>query len=96
MHELRTYGRTPWILTFGTLLLGVGRGIAAPFMTIYLVETRHIPLAVVGLAITIEFLVRALVGPVAGALSDNCTVLADRGPAPWIAAGRRIRSIRRG
>lgn len=70
-RDMRAYGRTAWLLTGGTLLLGVGRGIVAPFLVLYLAERQGIPASVIGLGITLEFVVRAFVGPVAGALSDR-------------------------
>lgn len=70
-REAREYGRTAWLLTLGTLITGIGRGIVAPFLVLYLVQQRGIPLSVVGLGIAVEFAVRALVGPVAGSLSDR-------------------------
>lgn len=71
VSDLRAYGRTTWVLTGGWLLLGMGRGAVAPVQTIFLVQERDIPLAALGLAYGVEFLVRALVGPVAGTLSDR-------------------------
>ena len=71
LADLRAYGRTPWVLTAGILLLGVARGAVAPFQTLFLVEERGLPLVLLGLGYGLEFLVRALVGPVAGALSDR-------------------------
>lgn len=81
LREAREYGRTAWILTAGTLVLGVGRGIVAPFLILFLVQERGIPLAVLGLGITLEFLLRALIGPVAGAVSDR------RGRKPLMLVG---------
>lgn len=71
LREAREYGRTAWLLTLGTLILGIGRGIVAPFLVIYLVQARGIPLAVIGVGVTVEFLIRALVGPIAGGISDR-------------------------
>lgn len=70
LTEARALGRTAWVVTLGTLILGVGRGIVAPFLVLFLVE-RGLSLAVLGLGITLEFLLRAAVGPFAGALSDR-------------------------
>lgn len=70
-RDMRAYGRTPWLLTAGTLLMGVGRGVVTPFLVLYLVEQQGISPAFVGVCVTVEFLVRALVGPVAGAVSDQ-------------------------
>lgn len=69
--DLRSYGRMTWVLAGGWLLLGMGRGAVAPVQAIFLVQERGIPLAALGLAYGVEFLVRALVGPVAGTLSDR-------------------------
>ena len=71
LAELRTVGRTPWVLTAGVLLLGVARGVVAPFQTLYLVEERGLALALLGLGYGLEFLIRGVMGPVAGALSDR-------------------------
>lgn len=71
LDDLRGVGRTPWLLTAGVLLLGVARGVVAPFQTLYLVEERHLSLALLGVGYGMEFLVRGLVGPFAGALSDR-------------------------
>lgn len=71
LADARAYGRTPWVLTGGVLLVGMGRGAVAPLQTLFLVEERGIPLTALGVAYGLEFLVRALVGPVAGALSDR-------------------------
>ena len=87
LTEARGYGRTAWLLTLGTLLLGTGRGIVAPFLVIFLVEQRGIPLSVVGLAVTFEFLLRALVGPVAGGVSDR------RGRKPLMLVGLAATSV---
>ena len=87
LREAREYGRTAWILTLGTLFLGTGRGIVAPFLVIFLVAERGIPLSIIGLGITFEFLLRALVGPVAGAISDR------RGRKPLMLAGLLATSI---
>lgn len=71
LEEARGYGRTPWLLTLGTLLLGTGRGLVGPYTVLFLVAERGLPLPVVGLGITLEFLLRAAAGPVAGGLSDR-------------------------
>lgn len=71
LREARGYGRTPWLLTLGTLILGTGRGIVAPFLVLFLVVEQDLPLAAIGVGIAVEFVVRALIGPVAGAFSDR-------------------------
>jgi MFS family permease len=71
LADLRGYGRTPWLLTAGVLLLGVARGAVAPVQSLYLVEERGFALALLGVGYGLEFLVRGLVGPLAGALSDR-------------------------
>ncbi|HUR67811.1 MAG TPA: MFS transporter [Candidatus Thermoplasmatota archaeon] len=71
VDDARSYGRTPWIITAGTLIVGIGRGIVAPFLILFLVQERGIALAAIGLGIAVEFLVRAVSGPFAGALSDR-------------------------
>lgn len=71
IHDARSFGRTPWIITSGTFLMGLGRGMVAPFLVLYLVQQQHLALSVVGLGIAAEFVVRAFVGPVAGGISDR-------------------------
>lgn len=71
LRDLRAYGRTPWLLTLGTLLTGTGRGIVAPFIILFLHEARGLDLGLLGLGILVEFLLRACMGPLAGALSDR-------------------------
>lgn len=71
LREARGYGRTPWLLTLGTLIMGTGRGMVAPFLVLFLVVEQGLPLAAIGAGIAVEFVVRALVGPVAGAFSDR-------------------------
>lgn len=87
LREAREYGRTAWLLTLGTLILGTSRGIVAPFLVIFLVDAREIPLSVIGAGITVEFLVRALVGPVAGGISDR------RGRKPLMLLGLASTSV---
>lgn len=71
VDDARAYGRTAWLITLGTLIMGTSRGIVAPFLVIFLVEEQGISLAAIGLGIAVEFVVRALVGPVAGGISDR-------------------------
>lgn len=65
------FGRDGWLLALGTLLVGGSRGLVGPFIVLFLVEERGLSLATVGAGITLEFLLRAAAGPVAGALSDR-------------------------
>ena len=71
VNDAKAFGRTAWLLTLGTLIMGTSRGAVAPYLVLFLVAERGIPLSVIGLGIAVEFVVRALVGPVAGGVSDR-------------------------
>ena len=70
VEDARSYGRTPWLLALGTLLTGTGRGIVAPLIVVYL-HAQGLSYGAISLGLLLEFVLRACVGPVAGALSDR-------------------------
>jgi MFS family permease len=86
VHDARAYGRTPWLLAMGTLLVGTGRGIVGPLIVVFL-QGRGLSLGIIGLGILVEFLLRACVGPMAGALSDRV------GRRPMMIAGLAATSV---
>lgn len=71
LSDAREYGWPVWILTIGQAISSVGRGVAVPFIVVYLTQAVGIPLAVVGVGVLIEQLTRALGGPIAGWASDR-------------------------
>lgn len=81
VNDAKAYGRTAWLLTLGTLIMGTSRGAVAPYLVLFLVVEQGIPLSVIGIGIAVEFVVRALVGPLAGGLSDR------RGRKPLMLVG---------
>lgn len=71
IEDARDYGWPVWVLTLGQAIASVGRGVAVPFIVIYLTRSVGIPLAVVGVGVLVEQIVRAVGSPVAGWASDR-------------------------
>lgn len=71
LADAREYGWPVWVLALGQVVAAVGRGVAVPFITIYLTRVLGIPLALVGLGILLEQVTRALASPVAGWAADR-------------------------
>lgn len=71
IEEARAYGRQVWIVTWGQLVAATGRGIAIPFVVLYLVAEVGISLAIVGIAVLVEQIARSLASPAAGWASDR-------------------------
>ena len=49
VNDAKAYGRTAWLLTLGTLIMGTSRGAVAPYLVLFLVAERGIPLSVIGI-----------------------------------------------
>lgn len=71
LDEARTYGATVWTLAAGTVVSYVGRGAAIPFAALYLTTHAGVPLAMIGLGVLLEQVVRAMLSPLFGGLSDR-------------------------
>lgn len=71
LRDAREYGAPVWIITGGQAVAAIGRGVAVPFIVIYLTREVGVPLAIVGLGILLEQLVRAAASPIAGWAADR-------------------------
>lgn len=69
--ERKNFDPRIWLLTYGQLVLSIGRGVLMPFATLYFYNERGFPLALLGLAFAVALPTGALVGLFWGALSDR-------------------------
>lgn len=65
------FDRRVWLLTYGQVLLSLGRGILMPFSALYFYNVQGFPLTVVTLAFAISFPAGAIVGLFGGAIADR-------------------------
>jgi MFS family permease len=65
------FNRIVWVLFLGNLVSAVGRFMMRPFMTLYVYERFHVPLAQLGLFISCASLAGILASLVAGTLADR-------------------------
>lgn len=66
-----SYDPQAWLLAAGTVVSYLGRGAAIPFVVIYLTVHADIRLEWIGIGIAAEQIVRAVMSPVFGTLSDR-------------------------
>jgi len=70
LGELQGYPRAFWVLFFGRLLNSVGTSIVFPFLTVYLHDTLHANLAMVGLVLLLQGIAQVVAVSLGGLLSD--------------------------
>ena len=70
LGELRAYPRAFWVLFFGRLLNSIGTSIVFPFLTVYLHDTLHANLAMVGLVLLLQGIAQVVAVSLGGLLSD--------------------------
>lgn len=81
------FERRVWLLTYGQVLLSLGRGMLMPFSALYFYNVQGFPLTIVGLAFAIAFPAGAIVGLFGGALADRI------GRKPLMVAGFAINVV---
>ncbi len=69
--DLRRYPRAFWVLFAGRLFNSIGTSIIFPFLTVYLHDTLHVSLAVVGLVLLGQGAAQVVAVLVGGLLSDT-------------------------
>ncbi len=69
--ELRSYPRSFWVLFFGRLLNSIGTSIVFPFLAVYLHDTLHANLAMVGFVLLLQGIAQVIAVSLGGVLSDS-------------------------
>lgn len=67
----RLFDRRVWFLTYGQVLMSLGRGVLMPFATLYFYHEKGFPLTAIGLALAVAFPLGSLAGLVWGAVADR-------------------------
>ncbi len=69
--ELRSYPRSFWVLFFGRLLNSIGTSVVFPFLAVYLHDTLHANLAMVGFVLLLQGIAQVFAVSLGGVLSDS-------------------------